>query len=818
MNRFLLESKSAFDKISSFFESLGDQVGKFSNLLFVFVGAFLAVSLVVILITSFSYECRLTKTIEKINLFLERNPRINDDNLIAFNNLMKGRNVPKVLRRQWQQFMLYREQPASHYMSFKHCVENPMRNSSYYQEMSVYKVITYVLAGLSFVISVFMATSSGFANLVLREVVIIPLAILVCYWLISMALDLIHNGITNDLFQNYQYFEINIDKAVLTLPDFVDYEVLFSQDEIKKGIPVLFAYLQKRAVQEQQELEKARLTSVNHEKFDFDKAGLDGSLVLDRAMRETENYASQRKKFNQEIERVNNEIASFENNYKEQVKEYQRQVQTGKETVDNLKAQLEQASSTIEMNYIKKQIRDEINRQQYAEKDFDIANDKYNQEIKSLKQEIASYEEEIAKAKASLEEAMHSEFSTYSVKVYNNLEKVVEEKVQDELNGFKNRIRGLEGELEDKSEELESIYTRYQEIVSQTGGGVNLTTDDLESGKKKKKKKGKLEAPIADWNNSKQYTQGSSMSEQNYVPVDQITTTTYEDNYQVHNNTAQSDYVPQQDNYQPEAQEDQFNYPSQDVQSFDDFSGFADEVTNSSTTTEASNFEYVPLSDLDAESNQSNSNDTFEYVPLDEENTKPVDSFKSSTKSSQDVFDDSDFDFDFDEKPSTKATSFKDEDDDDFLPDIDLDDSNESIDENKLNNQEESDMDDFDLDLLDTEVEDDEGEDDFDFDLEEDLPDPTTVKRKAGRPRKIVDEDDIKPKRGPGRPKKKVTNEYITKPKKSVGRPRKEDSSEKVAKRSVGRPKKTEGSSSKRSVGRPKKVGRPRKVGRPKKR
>ena len=125
-------------------------------------------------------------------------------------------------------------------------------------------------------------------------------------------------------------------------------------------------------------------------------------------MRETENFSSQRKKYMQEIERVNNEILVLENNYKEQVKEYQRQVQTSKETVENLKEQLEQASSTIEINYIKKQMRDEINRQQVAEKDFYILTDKHNQEVKSLNQEIKHYDEETKKAKEALEVAMLS--------------------------------------------------------------------------------------------------------------------------------------------------------------------------------------------------------------------------------------------------------------------------------------------------------------------------------------------------------------------------------------------------------------------------
>ena len=484
-----------FEGMQKFFESISEYIKNFSNLFFIFIGAFALVSIVIIIMTSFAYECKMTKTIDKINKFLERNPRINDDNLVAFNNMMKASNVPKTLRRQWQQFMLYREHSASYYMSFKHCVENPLRNSTYNQQMTVYRIISYVLVVLSLVISAFMATPASFTS-VLQEILVIPILILVLYWLISMILNLIHSAISGDLFQNYQYFEINMDKAMLTLPEFVDYEVLFSQDEIRRGIPVLFAYLQKRAIQEQQELEKARLKSVDHEKFDFDKAGLDGSLVLDRAMRETENFSAQRKKYMQEIERVNNEISVLQNNYKEQTKEFQRQVQTSKETVENLKEQLEQASSTIEINYIKKQMRDELNRQQMAEKEFDILTDKHNQEVKSLQQEIKHYDEETQKAKEALEVAMLSEFNTYSVKVYDNLEKIVDDKMQDKVDEYKDQIKGLEVELEEKNEELENVYTRYQEVLSQLPEQVEEIDSDFEDddnyskkGKNKKKKK-----------------------------------------------------------------------------------------------------------------------------------------------------------------------------------------------------------------------------------------------------------------------------------------------------------------------------------------
>ena len=874
----------------SFFESLGEYVKNFSNLFWIFLGAFLLVSVIIIIITTFAYECKLTKTIDKINKFLERNPRINDDNLVAFNNLMKARSVPKTLRRQWQQFMLYREHPASYYMSFKHCVENPLRNSTYRQQMTIYKVISYVLIALSFMVSLFMTADSFNANRIFKEVLLIPATILVLYWLISMVLDLVHSAVSGDLFQNYQYFEINMDKAMLTLPEFVDYEVLFSQEEIRRGIPVLFAYLQKRAIQEQQELERARLKSVDHEKFDFDKAGLDGSLVLDRAMRETENYTTQRKKYMQEIERINNEISVLENNYKEQTKEFQRQVQTSKETVENLKEQLEQASSTIEINYIKKQMRDEINRQQLSEKDFDILTDKHNQEIKTLNQEIKHYEEEIKKAKEAMEVAMLSEFNTYSIKVYDNLEKIVDEKMQDRVDDYKDQIKGLEVELEDKNEELENVYTRYQEALAQipieAEPVVQEVVEEMPTKKKKKKKSSRDEQPadegLVQPEQVDQYDQGQQYmpyddqgnyaqydnqgyiegqdyvlndqayvdnngvydENQNYVYAEQVNNDGIYDDY-VPMDDNQGEYVPLDDNYTQDTQyvpvQDEYNQENYDNNlNQGDYIPVQDEYVPMQEENIQTNEEYVPLNDYSQEGFVNG-----EYVPLDSEynpnddttttnievSQEPVEELKTDETNAEE-FDESDFDIDFNQDSNTNQDFGNMDFDFDFGGDVKTEEISKV--EPQLDVVDDEDEGEFDLNQAlgiynevpstqqaepETQLE---SEEKVDEENKESQPTDTIeevvpVKRKAGRPRKVVDENEVVEKRKVGRPKKVVEQEE-DKPKRKAGRPRKEVD-ETVAKKpgKRGRPKK-QVSAEDSVVNEEGVLGKPkRKAGRPKK-
>ena len=671
---------------------------------------------------------------------------------------------------------------------------------------------------------------------------------------------------------------------MLTLPEFVDYEVLFSQDEIRRGIPVLFAYLQKRAIQEQHELEKARLKSVDHEKFDFDEAGLDGSLVLDRAMRETENYSTQRKKYMQEIERVNNEISVLENNYKEQTKEFQRQVQTSKETVENLKEQLEQAGSTIEINYIKKQMRDEINRQQLSEKDFDILTDKHNQAIKALNQEIKHYEDETKKAKEAMEVAMLSEFNTYSVKVYDNLEKIVDEKMQDRVDDYKDQIKGLEIELEEKNEELENVYTRYQEALTQIPMEAEPipeeAVEEFPTKKNKKKKKTSnddipvddgMTQPELDPYAQPQYFEQPYYDENNQPYYDAQNNQEYVDNYdynsygdydnQNYNNDTQLDnanydqYVPTDEEYVPTDSdytqgenfqgyvpvgEEQGEYiPVQNDYAQDEYLTdqtyvpLTDEHSNENT-------EYAPVGEEQAEYlplQEQGSEEGFEYVPLQDEKTiEDIESGETQQYTEEqsnidesfddaDIFDDSDFDIDF-SKSTTSNENFE-----DMNFDFDLSSEKPQIQEVESSTSEEDDGD-FDLNKIlglydgvdkvenkedienvkpveDNEVEDNEVEDDkFDEDENEVLGAPI-VKRKAGRPRKIVDEDDETPKRKPGRPRKIVDETEESKPKRKAGRPRKiVEEVDETPKRKVGRPKKVEGNSittSKQGRGRPRK-------------
>ena len=452
-----------FKYVDKFFTSLTNYLS-YNYIFIIFVGLFLFTALCVVFFTSRAYEARLIKAIDKFNVYFIDNPQINDENLVAFNAKMKDKKVPKQLRKNWQQFVLYREDKASTYMSFENCVATPIKNSTYSRDLKTMNILAWIFSLCALALNAYHCYETIDLSDILRKVLLTPIIILLLNYIIQIFLNLRHSAIISDLFQNYQYFEVNIDKATETLPDYVDYEVLFDRNEIKKGIPILYTYLQKRAEEEQRELERARLKNVEHEKFNFDDQGVAAALVLERAMQEAENYIAERKKYTQDIGQINADITQEDMNYREITKEYNRQMQVSKETFANFKSQLEEVSSTIEANYLKKQQQQELDRQRNLERDFDAATERHKKVIESYHAELDTVDKFIAQSRKNLEDAMKSEFSSYASKVYDEVKDVVDEKKKENFDKLKNNIQTLEETLVIKNQELENVYKLNQEL------------------------------------------------------------------------------------------------------------------------------------------------------------------------------------------------------------------------------------------------------------------------------------------------------------------------------------------------------------------
>lgn len=738
-----------FEAVDKFFSSFANYLN-YNRYFIIFSALFLFTIFCVIISTSHSYESRLIKAVDMFNNYFLDNPQINEDNLIAFNNRMKSSRVPKQLRKQWQQYVLYREDKASKYMSFENCVATPLKNSTYTRDVQIMNILAYIFAGVCLLLNIYCSYEDRFAD-ILQHCLLCPVLILMVNYLVTIFFNIKHNAIISDLYSNYQYFEVNIDKATETLPDYVDYEVLFDKNEIKRGIPILYAYLQKRAEEEKKELERARLRNVEHEKFNFDEAGVERSLVLERAMTEAENYIAERKKLMQDMEQVNNEIYQEENAFRETTKEYQRQMQVSKETFENFKQQLEEVTSSIEANYLKKQQQQELDRQRNLERDYDTATDRHKKVLETYQAEIADLENQIKKARNALEKSMMSEFDTYSGKVYDEALRVVEERESDKYTKVQDNIKNLEEKLKHKEQEVNGLYDEneqlkeqistidadYQQKIQEREQIISRVSDEVNraTGKNKKSKQEKVEQQPAEQQPAEQEQQPEQYDNYNYSDNNYDNNQQYDENANYYDDQNQAEQAPADEHI------DQ-------VYSFDD----------QSNNEQAEQPEQQPAE----KNNVDQQNYTFNY--LDEEQQSP--------KQEEQPQDTANYNFNYldDEDGANKVK-----------PELEQVDT-----QNQQQNEQPADS----------------GENAEENSTEQNAVDESTVqmeeskpKGKPGRPRKIVTEPVEKKK--PGRPRKVVAEEVATKPAGKRGRPRKEQ------------PEQVEQQPVKKSVGRPKKVAEP---------
>ncbi len=423
-------------------------------LFYLAVGFELLMIVFFIIKSSFSYEMRMERILYKLNRWLNTNQFIDQNNLIEFNSLMK--RTPKLLRYHWHQYMLYREKDPSFYMSPYNCIEKPLKTSSFSSNIKNLGAINYCIAAISLVIGLAYISSSAFSALELAQVLVIPAIVFILNVIFLMLLRARQDRNLSKFYLYFHYFDRKMDKAVTTMPEYVDFEVLFTKKEIKRGIPVLNEYLEKRARQEQEELEKARLNAVEHEVFDFSKAGIDGSLVLERAMKETETYLNFRQRTLGEIQQLESEVDSLKRNYENTQKDYQRKLQASKENVDRLRKQQEESTNRIESNYIKKQQQDEVKKQEQLERDFDDATVRFNNDIQTLQANIATKRAELEEHRKTVEDAMNAEYETFSKKVYEQIDKSIEDRVNDEKQAIINMKDGIADELQQANFTIEA--------------------------------------------------------------------------------------------------------------------------------------------------------------------------------------------------------------------------------------------------------------------------------------------------------------------------------------------------------------------------
>lgn len=450
------------ESVADFFLKIVNTIG--TDAVFFIALAVEALFVIFFLVKSlFSYEASLNRALERINYWLFDQKVVNENNIKDLNMIFKNR-APKRVLYHWQQYILFREGPPSSYLSTENLIEKPLKTSSYNSNIKNLMIFSTIWAFLvaMFLILVYGGYSS---SMLTGRIVVITLLVTIFVMLIAIAfvvyLRARKNAILNSLYQNCALFGRFMDNACVDLPTYIDYQILFTPREIEQGQPVLREFLDFKARKEKEEFNKARVEGVNHEVYDFSATGVDGSLVLDRAMKESESFLKKKEKILLKISQLEGELDTRRKNFDGVQKEYQTKIQASKENIERLRQMQEETTNRIESNYYRKQQTTEIGKQEQLEQEFEQQRARYLLEKNEGEEEIAKLNTELEKNRSDVEFAMLSEYQTFFDKFCQSAEKVVAQTfgqkfdaLKDENEKDKEYITELEIKLKNKPQEM----------------------------------------------------------------------------------------------------------------------------------------------------------------------------------------------------------------------------------------------------------------------------------------------------------------------------------------------------------------------------
>ena len=452
-------------------------------LLYIFGGLTLLIILISAVRLIWCYEDRTIRAMKRVNKYLKNNPKINDDNLVEFHKKMK--KLPRRVRDRWQLFMLEREGSPSRYMTVEYCVKRPLYNSAILMNQKQIGYTTFIIAILGFVFSLSnIVAENTVTNLasILLQAAIVPAVVGVLGSIYCMVLHLRYNRVNHDFYDMFTAFVRNIDKATNTMPDYVDYELLFTKKEIEKGIPVLREYLEKRAMEEQRLLEKAKREDTNHSPYDFSSLGVNGAQLIERAVNESEKFLINKINMQNEITDLEKQLQKTDQNMEDIQREANRKLQAIKENLERLDKAMSETTNRVEINYNRRQSDAEMNKKLLLEKDMQTMLDKEKVAADALKVEIEKRKEIIEDNKKEVEEALKSEYDTFATKVYDELNEKITRDNSESLHEMEMTIARLKAKVKEFTRDIEKkdaiiearnleIDNMRQQISRQKGKG-----------------------------------------------------------------------------------------------------------------------------------------------------------------------------------------------------------------------------------------------------------------------------------------------------------------------------------------------------------
>ena len=439
--------------LTQLFETLGE-VG--------FLAIILGVELLFILIfaikTVFSYEARLKRSLNKLNKWLFTNKKIDENNIKEFNTLIK--KGPKRLAYYWQQYILYREGDPSNYLTEENVIEKPLKTSSWQSNIKNLSMLTAVWAVFSAVLAFTTQLTQTFTAQIVAYCLVFPLLVLILGAIAILFIKGKRVLNLDDIYHLYHLFARFLNNACGELTPYIDFDLLFTPKEIENGNPQLREYYEERARKAKEEFEAAKKSEVKNADYNFDSLGVEGALLLNRAMKESEIYINKKTSTLSQIAQVEAQKNALRRNYDNVQMDLQRKIQASKENIQKLIEQQAATTSRIEVGLLKQQQEKETTKQASLQKDYDNEEARYKVSKDELDKEIEKLNVVL---KESLDEAtkgMISEYHSFFEKVMKSAYKVAEKQVDEEK-------KEIAKERDKNERELINVQTQIKRLADE---------------------------------------------------------------------------------------------------------------------------------------------------------------------------------------------------------------------------------------------------------------------------------------------------------------------------------------------------------------
>lgn len=440
--------------LRTFFSQLTEALG-FGGYLGLVLGVEAFFILLFVVKSAFSYEARLKRCIDKCNKWLFRYKKIDENNIKDFNKIIK--KGPKRLVYYWQQFILYRDGGPSAYLSEENVIEKPLKTSSWVSNIKNLGMLSVVWSVIAFIFGASSQSARGFDI----DTIVIALVLPCLSALLGVIAIIILKGrrVMNldDIYHIYHLFSRFLTNATIDLTPYLDFNLLFTQKEIENGNPQLREYYEARARKIKEEFEEAQKNDAPLQTYEFENVGVDGSLLLNRAMRESELYINKKNATLSKIAQIESQKEALRRNFEDVQMSLQRQIQASKENIQKLIEQQAATTNRIEAGLLKNQQQKEVNKNAQLQKDYEKEEERYLRSKAELDGELDKLKEELDKGASDVQKAMSNEYQTFFEKVMKSAYQVAEAKVKEEK-------QTLASERDKNEEELVSVQTQIKRL------------------------------------------------------------------------------------------------------------------------------------------------------------------------------------------------------------------------------------------------------------------------------------------------------------------------------------------------------------------